>query len=288
MKKYLLLIFFLSLIVFSTYGQELTNEQNTELKEKVTDLLNKYALYGDLTNDGISISQSYKTEFKRLFKNFLSPVIYNDLNNEYAQYISVDNYISIIETTFPKGIEIKIDTISIICKEPIPTEQSDKFYVTVICEKSIYGLSDADKFYTTNITSYFTISFDLSDNNINNLKIVSIKDENTILKDNSNKKMKGIYAGIYFTPSIALIQISSNTQVSEIKSSYQLSFSAGIEANYFFNSHLGIGLGLGFSSFNNTKILKYSIENENIIQKIDTDNETYYLYVTSDIVEKTQ
>ena len=271
------------LIVNSTFAQKFDNTTQAEILKSVTVLLNKYSEYADLTSDGNGITEEYKTELSNLFEDPKSPTIYNSITNS-PSYISVEQYIELLTTNYPKGIEIKLDMDSLKLQN-YQLEGRDKYSVTIICMQYAVGINQKNIIKRTDTKSYLTLNFNYIDSTLSNFKIVSIKSEKTILKEKSTNLMKGFQIGGNFTPSVSQFSLCSDMQYYQRISTPAISYSFGIGINYFFTGNIGINTGINYSVIKNNVTTTYNNGTDNNLTRLDMDADTYFLYVNSDITE---
>jgi len=284
MRKTFFLILVLLIFSISAKSQIFTTEQEDDIKQSTKVLLNRFVDYADLTSDGISISEIYKTEFKNIFANLDLPLIYNDLTSA-NNYISANEYIKIVETNYPHGIEVKMDLDSAVYQKFKKISETE-YSVQVVCNKYTIGLNNSGKIRRQDIRAYLTISFKQNEKDFSDFKISEIINETTILKQKSDEKIKGFYLGYSFSPTISFIGLINNSDYYYKKNKINLSFYTGLSADYFLSTHLGFGLNLNYSIYQTDANIVYNNQSNNNLLKPDAENDKYFLYVESNIDEK--
>ncbi|OQY03047.1 MAG: hypothetical protein B6I20_05815, partial [Bacteroidetes bacterium 4572_117] len=201
--------------------------------------------------------------------------------------ISIQEYIKIVETGYPNGLEVKVDLKPEIFKTmEFQTDNTKKYYATILIEKSVTGLSNINKLHRVKNSLYFTISFHYENQFTSNFKFEFIESEESYLKRKSSKKLRGLHVGLYGIPSMSRFFSKDMNENTNWEINPGFSYSAGLEATYFLNKAIGLSLGLGYSSYTSDYTLSnFNNDLENNIPKVDVDNDLYYLYVDADIKE---
>ncbi len=260
-----------------------SESEGEEIKIYIKELLKEYETFADFTTDGISISEKYKKDFKGLFVNESESKIYNDIQNKNS-YITPLEYIDIVQTNYPHGIEgrIDIDSIKLVKLKNIDNEN---FSVTAVCKKYTGGLTNKNKIYREDIVAHFEISFTYIDYELDNFFITKIINKKTITEENSNKKMKGFYIGLGGSAVESQLYMGGGNEGYKRRTSFKPAAKIGINFNYFFNSNFGIGSGIYYSSYNSDSESLFNNGDSLSLYRTDSDNDNYYLFVESETSE---
>ena len=286
MKKLLtiiLIIILQFLIINFANAQNFTPETQVEILKSVTSVLNEYQEYADLTADGNEITEEYKTKLIDLFENEYYQTIFNPLTNK-PSYINIVQYIELLTENYPKGVEVKLDMDSLKLQN-FKLIGKEKYSVTVGCMQYAVGLNRKNILKRTDIKAYFEISYYYIDSTLSNYQIIGIKSEKTILKEKSSKLMKGFQIGGNFTPSLSQFALNKNLDHYQRISTPSISYSFGLGINYFFTGNIGINTGFNYSVIKNKVTATYNNETNNNLSRTDVDNDSYFLYVNSNITE---
>ena len=283
MNKKAVLIF-LTMSIFSTiaYSQIFEENKESEIRDSSIILLNKYVKYADLTEDGNTFSEIYKTNFLQLFTE--NAVLANDIYGK-KSFLTPRETVKFVEQKYDGGIEVRaeVDSAKFLNYKIV---NGDIYSVQAKCKKYTIGLNKNNKIERKDILATFTIQYIFKNDSLSNFRISEIISEEIISKTDSDNKMKALYIGA--TGSILAGQVSMDNNIQYYSRNYQLSgaTSIGICADYFFDSHYAVSLGANYQTLNSNFSTIYNNENDNNLSRTDIDSDNYFLYVNSDIEEK--
>jgi len=281
LKLFSILILMLMINKYA-YSQTFTDEQKFDIRDSTLILLKNYTEYSDMTDDGKSLNESYIKKFLSLFTD--EALIVDDLSGT-GQMIKPAEYVNIVKNSFSGGIEIKAELDSAYFKNLKKVEDVDH-QVIVDCRKYTVGLNDSRKLIRKDITATFTIHFKFDKGVLSDFKIAHIISREIILKRHSDKKMKGLYGGLNIDALAANIFTENNFQYYTRDYKMSGSYSIGITADYFLSSNYAIGAGIYYNSLNSNSNTIYNNGTDNNLQGVDIDNDSYFLYVNSDMIEE--
>jgi len=278
------LILFLIVTISSTvaYSQIFEDEQKYIIRDSSILLLKQYEEYADLTKDGLTISEYYEENFLLLFSDDASLV--NDLFDK-KEFISPQIFVEIIKEKYDGGVEIKINTDSIFFKNLKKIEENT-YSVQADCQKYTIGLNSQGKIKRKDIFATFTIHFKFKNNKFYDFKIHRIISREIILKNKSDKKIKGLYLGFNLNAHSGKLLSDNNIQYYNKDYQFSSAYSLGLFADYYLSSKYAVSLGVDYYTLNSNFNTKYDNGTNNNLSKTDVDNDDYYLYVNSDLIEK--
>jgi len=284
--RYFILIFIIGMFGIKLNAQIFDTYDENIIKSYVFQLLDRYDHLADFTEDGINISEDYKKSFETIFVDNWDKSIYNDLQTK-GNYISPMEYMQIAEKQFPHGLETKIDSLSLKFLQAKLIE-GNQYSIEVIANKYIVGITHENKIHRKKITAYFIIHFQYldEDEEFDNFLIASITNEETLLKQKSDKQMRGFHLGANLLPGISqlLLTEANNGYIKNTK--FPLSGSIGLSVHYFLNSNFGLSVGANYTTYNVHSDFEYNNEQNNNLERTDRDGDNYYLYVDSKINEQ--
>ena len=262
------------LIPYQAISQEKKSVDKEILTQSVKSFLSDYVLYGELSEDGNVISSNYKYKFKNLFKR--NAKIFNDIDpeNKTERKLSISEYVLNIEKLYPNGLKIQIHKFK-ICK---PFKINDQLYNAIILvEKEIFGFYKESRVYRQQLDLRFAVQFNLKNNTPENLMILSIE------RTNISK------ISIFFEATPAYTQFlikepDKLTDYSGWSNKGSFGYSCNVKLQYSLRPFLGIGAGLGFSSYNSKFSLTHLKQEDYYTTDRDSDN--YYLRVEADNIHE--
>ena len=233
----LILSFKLNAQIFDTYNENI-------IKSYVFQLLNRYNHLADFTEDGVVFSADYKNAFEKMFVDTKSRNIYNDLQTK-GNYVSPMEYSQMAKEKFPHGMEARIDSSSIKVLQA-KLLNGNKYSVEVIADKNLVGITNENKIHRKKTVIHFIVQFQYfdEDEEFDNFLIISITNEETLLKRKSDKEMQGFHIGVGIMPGISNFRLSGNTDGYNRQTQFPISFSLVLNGQYFFNSNFGVSLGV--------------------------------------------
>lgn len=283
-KYFIILLLKIIIINTNTFAQVFDDNQKAKIQQNVLELLNQYTEYADLTVNANTISKDYINELKFLFINSTDAIIINPFSKT-MNFISVNSYIKYIENHFPHGVEVKMNLDSIRFSKYKKISETT-YSVHTICKHYTVGLSNSNKIHRKDILAHIIIEFNFDGNDFSDFKISQIKSNKLIQHTESNKQMKGIYLGVNTALNIGRFYLKSDDKNYIRKNEFTPSFQIGLSATYFINSGFGISTGVIYHNFKTSNTANYNNDTDQNISKTDADGDTYYLYVNSDLDEK--
>ena len=283
--KYFILIFITVLFgvklnaqIFDTYNENI-------VKMYAAQLLSRYDHLSDFTEDGISISKDYKKSFETMFVNNKDRNLYNDLKTK-GGYISAMEYTQIVDERFPHGLETKIDSLNF---KFLQTKllNGNQYSIELIANKYVVGVTNENKIHRKKTTVHFIIQFKYfdEDEEFDNFLIASITNEETLLKQKSDKQMQGFHIGFNLLPGISQLSLAKVNEGYIKNTKLSLSSSLGLSIYYFINSNFGLSAGVNYSIYNTQSNSEYNNGQSNNLERIDRDGDNYFLYIDSKINE---
>ena len=250
---------------------ELTDIDLSNIHESAKELLSDYsrALLSIGNPDEPSEDKKYYIED---FKNFFpdsSNKIFNDLEPEPEQtFLDVNTYLSKYIEYYPEGVRnISLNIDSIEFGEVVEIVENKYFMYTYV-RKFFSGNYQQKRIFRYAIDLIFKISFERVDQDFDNFQIMDIdrdiidfyeedsdiridhKNLNTFLKPVSRKgfgfEVNAGY-GITEIKDKNLIDLNAEENNHSWTKLPEYNYIVGIGIDYFFNNHLGIGLGVDFS-----------------------------------------
>ena len=260
-----------------------TSDENF-IKYQVLLLVNKYGHLADLTEDGINFSENYKNAFKNIFVDTKSKSIYNDLQKK-GDYISVEEYVKIVQDFFPHGIETEIDSTNIKFLQ-IQLIEGDKYSIELVADKNVVGITNANKIYNQKITAHFIVHFEYYEEEFDKFLFYSITNKETLLKKESDKQMRGFHIGANILPGISKLYMQGNYNDYKQTIGVSLSNSIGLSFHYYLNSNLGVSIGANYTVYKTKSNSEYNNNENNNLERTDMDGDNYFLYINSNINEQ--
>lgn len=240
-KKLQILIIFL-IGFFSINAQIFDATQQEEIKKHTIVLLNRYVEYADLTYDGKTITESYKTEFNKLFLDSNKTQIYNTLFGK-EEHITPVNYIEKITANYPHGVEVKLEADSLIL-EAFSMIGSNKYSVIFKTRQFTVGINNNDKITKSDIIAIFTVNFVYDGVDFSDFKISKITSQQFVTNEQSDEQMKGFYLGAELNIGFGRFNFSDFDNLLNRSNLITPSTLLGLSFSYFINSNIGIISGV--------------------------------------------
>ncbi len=163
--KYLIPIFFIFLIGLLpcvVFAQDFSPAQQREIEEQANRLLQRYVVYGTLTENTQTISDDYVNTFLSLFSN-KQVEVYNDgsMPDVEATYLQVGNYVQTMSTYYPEGVVISLEGKEFISSPYYILSTSD-YGIDVKCTKYISGYTKEETIMSEAFPLVFSIRFSKS------------------------------------------------------------------------------------------------------------------------------
>jgi len=282
--------------------------QKEQIDNASASLLNDYirnmSLIGN-PNEDSDDKELYEQAFVELFTDS-NAIIFNDINPEAKNnnYPPPD-YIKQYRTIYPSGIKnINLNIDSAQYRSALQGDDGT-YYRYVYADKNFSGeyLGKSKNSISENLA--FKIIFSKEENSFQNFKISSIDQsalnfyhsadmvsaEDTITYTIKSIERTGFFAGVTLTGGLGSIY-DKNALSEELGGekiwSYtpSLSYSGGIEANYFFTNNIGIRAGITYSNFSSDYTINGDYS-DGVQTTLDANDDPFIKHVHADNYKKT-
>lgn len=164
-------VVFLIISTTQSYSQSLSSTQHLIINKALLELLNDYESYSRFTSNNKGIDENYISQFNNLFNKNAS--LYIDIlpSNKVSDTAGLSEYIEIFRKFYSNGIGVKLHNI--LFETPSKTTNGS-YRINVELSKEIYGYTKTNVNYSDAIPLIFTISFNISGNNVTDMKILDI------------------------------------------------------------------------------------------------------------------
>jgi len=146
MRKYIPILILFSISAFfhpilAQNSEDFNSVEKEQINREVLTIVNSYQKYGGLTETFTYISNEYVSEFQQLFAPQAS--ILNDIGSTENQeeYISIEEYMSIIQAWYPEGLAIEFEDFIKSKHIGSPYKYKDKFAVRTNLNKKTSALT---------------------------------------------------------------------------------------------------------------------------------------------------
>jgi hypothetical protein len=272
-------IFIISVIIFTVLsGSTIAQQLDASKISAIQSVLEKYEKYNQFTTDGYCIDANYTKGFIDLFDSQPNQSIYNEaysIGGQMFSFKTAQAYVESITKSFPYGLDVDLDLEHMKVVENF-IEEGKNYYIVEV-NKKITGLYLIKSFHRYNKKAYIFLTDAVGDKP-GDMKITGVLEPSSYQKYSGSKRTKGFYAGI--SAGYGLSTVTRSTTESFYDEYYdtylEANSSFNLELYYMFNRNLGLGTGIGMSTFSSTTSLNssYSVTSSTMVQ--DIDGNSYY------------
>ncbi len=159
MKKAILILLTALLIPFIVEAQSFSPAQKRVIEENANRVIQRYTIYGTLTENTSTISLDYVEVFSELFTSPKTQV-YQDasLPNVTTNYLEVSDYIQRLQAYYPEGIVISLENKKF--GEPYLILSDGNYQIDLYATKFISGYTKEETIMSEEYPLVFSIRFD--------------------------------------------------------------------------------------------------------------------------------
>jgi len=286
-KKHIALILSLLLAIIKLSAQNLSTEEVQLVHSQVNTFLFEYQKYATFSEDNISLSENYISQFKTFFQsnqttinNNLIPLDEPEVSN-YPEQLTVESYIDVFRKYYPNGSTVEISQVD--ASEQVTNLQSNIYVIIVKANIKFVGLFKGSKVHESNRALYFKIEFTRYDKaTFEYFKISALQSTEPQLP--FRQRLQGLHFGVKAISALNTVAYEDLYNNDNATFTNPLAINFGVEINYFFNNKLGILLGANYSKF--TSEIEMS-DYKNSYSATDLDGENYQRRIESgQVIEK--
>jgi hypothetical protein len=279
-RKYIIIAVLFIFTGFRCKAQQVDASKITAIQA----LLEKYEKYNQFTLDGSSTDAGYTKQFIELFEASPAKPIFYDLaagKGDPSECRSASQYVDLAIKNFPYGLDIDLDIDHLKIVENFTKDGVNVYIVEVT--KKITGLYLIKNFYRYNNKAYYYLT-ERTDKP-GTILISGSFDPTGYRKYAGSKSMKGLYAGLSVGFGAGVVGNQAVNNNYAYTSEFDINPSFNLELYYMLNRNIGIGSGVGISSFSSTYSLSdYYQENNTLVTDMDGD-QYYPIYNISNLTE---